>query len=106
MPSASLPDYPFLTSDHERQRLMRQADILSEATERLLRKAGIGYRGCGCWTSGPVQETLHCVLASWLASQGKSSARTETKTKSHLRIEEQNRWVIKMWVLSKLTFLL
>jgi ubiquinone/menaquinone biosynthesis C-methylase UbiE len=38
----SRPDYPFSTSDHERQRLMRQADVLAEATERLLRKAQIG----------------------------------------------------------------
>ena len=35
-------DYPFVSSEHERQRLMRQADLLSEATERLFRKAGIG----------------------------------------------------------------
>ena len=38
----SEPDYPFVSSEHERQRLMRQADLLSEATERLFRKAGIG----------------------------------------------------------------
>jgi len=38
----SEPDYPFSSSEHERQRLMRQADMLSEATERLFRKAGIG----------------------------------------------------------------
>jgi ubiquinone/menaquinone biosynthesis C-methylase UbiE len=38
----SEPDYPFESSEHERQRLMRQADMLSEATERLFRKAGIG----------------------------------------------------------------
>ena len=37
----SEPDYPFESSEHERQRLMRQADLLSEATERLFRKAGI-----------------------------------------------------------------
>ena len=36
------PDYPLGSSEHERQRLMRQADMLSEATERLFRKAGIG----------------------------------------------------------------
>jgi len=35
------PDYPLGSSEHERQRLMRQADALSEATERLFRKAGI-----------------------------------------------------------------
>jgi ubiquinone/menaquinone biosynthesis C-methylase UbiE len=38
----SRPDYPFNTSDHERQRLMRQANILADTTERLLRKAQIG----------------------------------------------------------------
>jgi ubiquinone/menaquinone biosynthesis C-methylase UbiE len=38
----SEPDYPFESSEHERQRLMKQADLLSEATERLFRKAGIG----------------------------------------------------------------
>src|SRR5262245_63587399 len=38
----SEPDYPFVSSEHERQRLMRQADVLSEATERLFRKSGIG----------------------------------------------------------------
>jgi len=38
----SEPDYPFVSSEHERQRLMKQADLLSEATERLFRKAGIG----------------------------------------------------------------
>src|SRR5262245_21217563 len=37
----SRPDYPFSTSDHERQRLMRQAGVLAEATERLLHKAQI-----------------------------------------------------------------
>ena len=35
-------DYPFISSEHERQRLMKQADMLSEATERLFRKAGMG----------------------------------------------------------------
>ena len=38
----SEPEYPFISSEHERQRLIRQADMLSEATERLFRKAGIG----------------------------------------------------------------
>ena len=38
----SEPDYPFKSSEHERQRLMRQADMLSEATERLFLNAGIG----------------------------------------------------------------
>src|SRR5512147_2249173 len=38
----SEPDYPFVSSEHERQRLMRQADMLSEATERLFLNAGIG----------------------------------------------------------------
>ena len=38
----SEPDYPFRNSEHERQRLMRQAEMLSEATERLFRTAGIG----------------------------------------------------------------
>ena len=38
----SEPEYPFSSSEHERQRLMKQADMLSEATERLFRKAGIG----------------------------------------------------------------
>jgi 2-polyprenyl-3-methyl-5-hydroxy-6-metoxy-1,4-benzoquinol methylase len=36
------PDYPFGSSDHERRRLMRQAYMLSDATERLFRNAGIG----------------------------------------------------------------
>jgi ubiquinone/menaquinone biosynthesis C-methylase UbiE len=36
------PSYPFSSSDHERHRLMKQADMLSESTERLFRKAGIG----------------------------------------------------------------
>jgi SAM-dependent methyltransferase len=37
----ALSDYPLGSSDHERRRLMRQADVLAEATERLFRKAGI-----------------------------------------------------------------
>src|SRR5215475_181415 len=37
----SEPDYPFGSSEYERQRLMRQADMLSEATERLFRNAGL-----------------------------------------------------------------
>src|SRR5262245_22796988 len=36
------PDYPFRSSDDERCRLMRQADMLADATERLFRNAGIG----------------------------------------------------------------
>ncbi len=36
------PDYPFGSTEQERQRLMRQADMLSEATLRLFKKAGIG----------------------------------------------------------------
>ena len=36
------PTYPLLSSDHERQRLIKQAEMLSEATERLFRRAGIG----------------------------------------------------------------
>jgi len=36
------PDYPLGSSEHERQRLMRQGEALSEATERLFRRAGIG----------------------------------------------------------------
>jgi ubiquinone/menaquinone biosynthesis C-methylase UbiE len=39
MPEA---DYPLLSSDYERQRLIKQAEMLSEATERLFRKAAIG----------------------------------------------------------------
>jgi len=35
-------DYPLESSEHERQRLMRQADMMAESTERLFRKAGIG----------------------------------------------------------------
>jgi ubiquinone/menaquinone biosynthesis C-methylase UbiE len=34
-------NYPFESSDHERQRLQRQADILSDITEQVLRRAGI-----------------------------------------------------------------
>ena len=35
------PNYALGSSDHERQRLMRQGDALAEATERLFRRAGI-----------------------------------------------------------------
>jgi 2-polyprenyl-3-methyl-5-hydroxy-6-metoxy-1,4-benzoquinol methylase len=34
-------NYPFESSDHERQRLQRQADILSDITEQVFRRAGI-----------------------------------------------------------------
>jgi len=37
----TLADYPLGSSEHERQRLIRQADALAETTERLFRKAGI-----------------------------------------------------------------
>jgi SAM-dependent methyltransferase len=34
-------NYPFESSDHERRRLQRQADLLSDITEQVLRRAGI-----------------------------------------------------------------
>jgi ubiquinone/menaquinone biosynthesis C-methylase UbiE len=37
-----MTDYPLLSSDYERQRLIEQAEMLSEATERLFLCAGIG----------------------------------------------------------------
>jgi SAM-dependent methyltransferase len=39
---ASGDDYPFRSSEHERERLMAQNELLAPATERLFKRAGIG----------------------------------------------------------------
>ena len=80
--------YPFPSSDHERQRLMRQADILFGGNRTPPFARLELDLACGCSTSDLVQKTLRYWRASWLVNYAKLSARTGTTDRLRLQIEE------------------